>query len=556
MKVLKKNSILIFIVGLSAVFRFSYLSSNPVGFNDDEAAFGYNAYSILKTGKDEWGRTLPFPVFESFGDWKLVGYLYPTVLSEAIFGKNVFAVRFPSALIGILAVIATYLFTKKLFDEKTALFGAFLLAINPWHIVASRNAFESDILIFTICGAAYLFLRGLKEQKYLLYSFLTFALSFYIYRSAWLFIPIFVSTLIYLHRNTLGAHKVYIIKVLTASFILLMPLLPTVLTFSGQSRFFQESFIYGVASQGIVDEINERRGACFQNSSQILCKMIYNKYLSYITTFTNNYFENLSPQTYFTKGPAQGYQSFSNRGLLYDLEFPLLVIGIVMIILKKERASKILIPWILLAPLGASFTGVGNPGRLNILLPAPQVIEAFGFISLLRVLNSKSIRILLMITTAIIISVSAVRLWADMIYYYPKISGRYQRYGYKELFNFLDSRQNDYNQVIISRKNDDAKQYIHYLFYENISPEKFFNPSFTTRYRGQDKWQVVEKIGNIYFYPSAPGFDNLAPRTFLASEEHEIRPGQKPIWVVEYPNGDTAFEVYDVDKALEQQKRK
>lgn len=548
-----KKYILLAIIMLAIFLRFWKLDSMPIGFNDDEAAFGYDAYSVLKTGRDEWAK-VAFPTFESFGDWKLVGYLYPTVLSELFFGKNVFAVRFPSALIGVLAVISTYLLAKKLFDQKTALFAAFLLAINPWHIIASRNAFESDILIFTVSISVYFFLKGIEEKKYLLYSFLGFALSFYVYRSAWFFLPLFVSTIIFLHRNILQKHKTDLLKALIFAFFLLVPLLPTVLTFSGQSRFFQESFIYGVANQGIKNEINEKRGACFEHSKAFFCKMAYNKYLSNITTYVNNYFENLSSQTYFTKGPANGYQSFSNRGLFYDFELPLLLVGIVMLIVKKEKAAKILIPWILLVPLGASFTGVGNPGRLNIMLPAPQIIAAYGFFAMLTLLNKRRLKGAVIFSAAIIITISLVRLWTDMFYFYPKISGKYQRYGYQELFKFIASHKNDYNQIIISRKNDNAKQYIHYMFFGDIPPEKFSDSSFTTRYRGEDKWQVVEKIGNVHFYPAAPNLEDVEQKTLLVTEEHEVSYAQEPIHVVKYPNGDTAFELYDLDKVREKLK--
>src|SRR3989344_146367 len=110
----KKNAILILILIIASMLRLTSLSSIPVGFNDDEAAFGYNAYSILKTGQDEWGKVLPFPVFESFGDWKLIFYLYSVLISVAILGLNEFAVRLPSVVFGIAAVFAAYLLAKKL----------------------------------------------------------------------------------------------------------------------------------------------------------------------------------------------------------------------------------------------------------------------------------------------------------------------------------------------------------------------------------------------------------------------------------------------------------
>ena len=43
---------LIPILLLAAFLRFYKLGQVPSGFVNDEAAFGYNAYSILKTGRD------------------------------------------------------------------------------------------------------------------------------------------------------------------------------------------------------------------------------------------------------------------------------------------------------------------------------------------------------------------------------------------------------------------------------------------------------------------------------------------------------------------------
>ncbi|MBI2599048.1 hypothetical protein HYW40_02425, partial [Candidatus Curtissbacteria bacterium] len=118
MRISFEKLILLSIIILSALLRLINLGTIPIGFNDDEAAFGYNAHSILKTGKDEWGRFFPFPAFESFGDWKLVGYLYPVVVSQAVFGENEFATRFPSAAFGIAAIFTTYLLSKKLFEDN------------------------------------------------------------------------------------------------------------------------------------------------------------------------------------------------------------------------------------------------------------------------------------------------------------------------------------------------------------------------------------------------------------------------------------------------------
>src|SRR3990167_6493140 len=100
---ISKNRLLILILVFATVLRLWKLGSIPPHLAPDEASLGYNAYSILKTGRDEYGKFLPF-VFKSFGDYKPGLYIYTTVLSVAILGLTEFAVRFPSALAGILSV--------------------------------------------------------------------------------------------------------------------------------------------------------------------------------------------------------------------------------------------------------------------------------------------------------------------------------------------------------------------------------------------------------------------------------------------------------------------
>src|SRR3989344_8867341 len=108
--------ILLAIISLAVVLRFYKLGQNPPGLYWDETVFGYDAYSLLKTGKDHHGVTLPL-FFESFGDWKLPVYHYLLVPSIAVFGLNEFAVRSPSAFLGTLTVPLLYFLVKKLFSN-------------------------------------------------------------------------------------------------------------------------------------------------------------------------------------------------------------------------------------------------------------------------------------------------------------------------------------------------------------------------------------------------------------------------------------------------------
>ena len=77
------------IILLAFVLRFYRVADHPHDLYVDEVGIGYNAWSILKTGKDEYG--IPHPLFfQSFNDYKLPVYIYLTSISEALFGKTPF----------------------------------------------------------------------------------------------------------------------------------------------------------------------------------------------------------------------------------------------------------------------------------------------------------------------------------------------------------------------------------------------------------------------------------------------------------------------------------
>ena len=112
----KEILVLIVIFVLGAFLRFYHLGQSPPSLNWDEASLGYDSYSLLKTGRDQYGKFLPL-AFRSFDDYKPPVYVYLTVPSLILFGLNAQAVRFPSALLGTLTILIVYLITKKMFQD-------------------------------------------------------------------------------------------------------------------------------------------------------------------------------------------------------------------------------------------------------------------------------------------------------------------------------------------------------------------------------------------------------------------------------------------------------
>src|SRR3990172_7308426 len=108
-----KNWVLLIILLMAAFLRLWNLGSIPPGLTPDEASLGYNAYSILKTGRDEYGELMPI-VFKSFGDYKAGLYVYLTVPFVALLGLTEFAIRLPSAVAGVTAVWLVYKIVNEL----------------------------------------------------------------------------------------------------------------------------------------------------------------------------------------------------------------------------------------------------------------------------------------------------------------------------------------------------------------------------------------------------------------------------------------------------------
>ncbi|MFZ2202751.1 MAG: glycosyltransferase family 39 protein, partial [Microgenomates group bacterium] len=195
---------LILITLLGLILRFWQLDKFPVSLNWDEVSHGYNAYSILTTGKDEWGTAFPL-IFRAFGDYKLPVYIYLTIIPVFLFGLNAFAVRFISALAGVIAIPLVYFLAREIFPDRKhiGLVAAALLAFSPWHFFISRPALEANLaLTLTIAGALFLLL-GLKKTFSYLPSAISLALALHTYNTARVFVPLLLLAFIFIYRKAI-----------------------------------------------------------------------------------------------------------------------------------------------------------------------------------------------------------------------------------------------------------------------------------------------------------------------------------------------------------------
>ena len=319
-KFIKNNFVLVLICFLFLGTRLFRISEIPASVYWDEASIGYNAYSVLTTGKDEWGEFIPLH-FRAFGEFKLPVYVYSVAVAVKLFGLNEFSVRLPAVLYSFGSLILVYLITKKITkSEISSLFSSFFFTISPWGMIITRVGYEVTSGVFFFLLALYTFFISLKKPKYFLLSMLFHILAIYSYNSFRIISPAFfiVSSLFLLKKKNL-----YII--LTSLFILLLFFIPIYRLFRydfGGLRYQAVGLQGPLADKGVL--------------------------------FAKNYLSHFSPKFLFVSGDANPRSHVPGWGEFYWISIPVLILG--MISLAKNISTKYILFVLLLSVIPAAIT--------------------------------------------------------------------------------------------------------------------------------------------------------------------------------------------------------
>ncbi|HEX5809765.1 MAG TPA: glycosyltransferase family 39 protein [Anaerolineales bacterium] len=121
---------LLLVLLLALAVRTLDLTNHPYPWSGDEASIGTEGMRILDGEVTNFFET----GWSSQPNWSFV----PTAITEAIFGRSILAVRLPSALAGVLAVLFVYLTGRELFNPTVGLAAGAFLATLPYNIHFSR----------------------------------------------------------------------------------------------------------------------------------------------------------------------------------------------------------------------------------------------------------------------------------------------------------------------------------------------------------------------------------------------------------------------------------
>ena len=468
--------LLLLILCIAVALRFYKLGSIPISPDWDEAALGYNAYSILKTGRDEYGKFLPL-VFRSFDDYKPPLYVYLTVPSVALFGLSVWSTRLPSAVMGVLAVLGVYFLVKELLKETKndtiPLVSSFLLAISPWSIQFSRVAFEANTGVTINIWAVTCFLAGLRKRILLPVSAALFGLGMYAYHSERVFLPLLVIILLacYWKELNIKKYKRQMLMSAAVGVLVVFPLLPVVFSPTGMLRakgtsiFADQTALLSRDIQKLEfdKKTGDKLGALMDNRRVVWAKTIISGYLSH---FSFNWL--------FLTGDIERHHA-PGMGILYLWELPFLLFGMYMILKSFRKSSKlVLFGWLLMAPVAASpTTGVPHAVRTLVFLPIFQIFTAVGIVSLYSIISHtpKIFRYgIILVTVAFAVFNVAYYLDLYFVHMNPEYSEFWQ-YGYKQAVAYTEANKSKYQKVVVSTGLD--KSYMFFLFYTKYDPVKY-----------------------------------------------------------------------------------
>lgn len=458
---------------LASILRLIKIDSVPISPDWDEVSLGYNAYSIMQTGKDEYGKFLPV-VLRSYDDYKPALYSYLAIPAISMLGLNVQAVRIPSAFFGLLAVLGAFLLVRELFKKDSlALVASFLLSVSPWHIQFSRIAFESNIgLTFNIFAALF-FLKGLKNPVLLSVSAFLMALNLYVYQSEKVFTPLLTLILLIVFRKELlQIPRKFIVGAIFIGLLISLPMVFYLFTNKNSLErargvsIFSGEYPIGEAKKALDDEkSNDKLGFIFDNRRVFYGKQIISGYLSH---FDFNWL--------FVRGDIARHHA-PNMGLLYIFELPFLLIGIYLLFKGDYKKGRNLIfLWFLIAPIPASITsGVPHAIRTLNFLPIFQIFTALGLIYVFSKLKTYHYSWLLF-SAFIFFGLFNFSYYLDQYFVQQNIfNAKEWQYGYAEVVQSKHLER--YKKVVISNEGYMDQSYMFFLFYLKYPPKYYQSQS-------------------------------------------------------------------------------
>lgn len=486
--------ILFLILCLGSFLRLYNLNNSPPSLNWDEAAWGYNAFSVSQTLRDEYGKFLPI-FTRSFDEYKSTLPMYLMIPSIRLFGLNELGVRFPSALIGVFTILVIYYLSIELFkNERVALFSAFVFSIEPWSVHLSRVYYDANEAMFFLLLGILLFVKSLKSNKLMIFSVLSFVISMFTYNADKILSPLILLFLVFVYKKELknvNRKYLFISVCIFISFLMLF----VALVVKGEA-------LARVSTTNIF----------------VLWKDEQSPRLYYfVWDLVGRYISYFSPYNLFLREPQEPSTIVAGNSIFYAYEFIPWLYGMYLIFKDKYKSSIVYLI-MFLAPIPAMLTwNWFQPGRVMSLFAVYSIFIGLGLWRVSEFFHGffKKIFVVGIVLYGLL---NAFYLFDSINVYLPfRDNGNYQP-GFRETVPEVMKIENKYDQIVI--ETPQSQPYIFYLFYGQYSPTRYAK-ELDLNYIGTPRkhfdfgkfhfrkinWEEDKKLKNTLFVKD--NFDNI-----------------------------------------------
>lgn len=536
---MRKRIFLLLIILLAAFLRFWQIDKYPAGFNADEASYAYNAYSLIQTGRDEFGH--PWPVYlESFADFKPAGTAYFMIPFVKLFGLNEIAVRLPSLIASVVSVFLIFLLVQELFSSYyLSLISSLFLAISPWHIHFSRGAWETNLATTFLLAGSYLFFKGLKYPKYFVFCVLSFAVSVYTYHTPRMIVPLLGLFLLLFYRQKVFKKLKWIWVSGVMGIVLMIPFLLSIFGPAVSARF---SGVGIFSDTGPLWQANRLRGD-HQDLESWYVKILHNRPVIYTLKIAQNWLSHFDGSFLFVVGDRIKRSNSPDMGEMYLFDLLFLSAGIYFFFKNRPGNWQFIFAWLLIAPVASSLT-FQSPTALrahNMIIPL-VVISAYGAYNLGVELKKR-------FSTnrcAVCYALCSLFIFWNVSYYlhqyfvhYPKSYPEAWEYGIKDLVAYLGSVKNNYDKIYVTEQYD--QPYIIFLFYLKYPPEKFQKEAVLTA-RDKFGFSTVRDFDKFHFENIDWNKLKGQKDVLICGTDEEIPENVNIIQTIYFRNGEPAFQ--------------
>ncbi|MFA6185069.1 MAG: glycosyltransferase family 39 protein [Candidatus Shapirobacteria bacterium] len=544
-----------FILVIGLLTRFINLDKFPVALNWDEISHGYNAYSLINTGKDQWSTSWPIFNFRAYGDYPTILNMYLSMPFIYFFGLNEWTVRIVSAFCGFGLIIIAFFLGQEIFkNKKKSLLLMLLVVLSPWTFFPSRGVFQSTVAQFFFSLGLLFLIKAIKKIKFLPLGIFFFSISTYAYHNTKIVVPILLLTyfLIFFKeiKQKISKHKNFFTISLLVLSILVIPQLINTFNKEAQARS-RWVFIINPAS---INEIENNRN--IYQGSQLVAKLKYNRVTLFSTTVFKNYLDFVNPKILFFNSTQNFQFNIPNTGVLYSVYLPFFYIGLIILILKSIKKSSpenkkyiFLNFWFLIGLIPAVITIGDFPIiRAMTILPLPQIFIVYGFFKTISFLKNSKTKTIFTILFLIILIIQSFSYFKNYFNDYSQNYSSSWQYGYKETVNYIKENYNSYDQIIFTKKYGEAHEFV--LFYWPWNPKSYQNdPNLNWDFHADWYWvNAFDKFKFINDWEIKKETEKLDKKTLLITSPGNYNKSNSAlIKTVYFLNQTPAFDILSIN---------